>query len=240
MSLRIGCDLDGTIADMDAALQREAKRLFGPDVDLHAGSSTPIESAEDVEEELAAEAGVESAPAGGAGGRPLSQSELRRLWAQVRKIEDFWCSLGEIEPGALARFSALATRHRWDVIFVTQRPSSAGDTTQRQSHRWLQTHGFDMPSVFVNGRRGRVAHALSLDAVIDDRPENCLDVVTDSKALPILLWRRSADDLPMAIRQTRIQTVPSFAAALDRLEQLSLDRQRGGTLLGRVRKAIGL
>jgi hypothetical protein len=85
-----------------------------------------------------------------------------------------------------------------------------------------------------------VAHALSLDAVIDDRPENCLDVVTDSKALPILLWRRSADDLPMAIRQTRIQTVPSFAAALDRLEQLSLDRQRGGTLLGRVRKAIGL
>jgi hypothetical protein len=239
MSLRIACDLDGTIADMDAALQREAKRLFGPDVDLHAASSAPIESAEDVEEELAVEA-AGPAPASTATGRPLSQAELRKLWSQVRKIEDFWRSLGEIEPGAVGRFSALATRHRWDVIFVTQRPSSAGDTTQRQSHRWLQTHGFDMPSVFVNGRRGRVAHALSLDAVIDDRPENCLDVVTDSKALPLLLWRRSPDELPLAIRQTRIQIVPSFGAALDHLEQLTAERQRGNTLLGRVRKAIGL
>ena len=34
MTLRIACDLDGTVADMDAALQREARRLFGPDIDL--------------------------------------------------------------------------------------------------------------------------------------------------------------------------------------------------------------
>jgi hypothetical protein len=245
MSLRIACDLDGTIADMDAALQREAKRLFGPDVDLHATSAAPIESAEDVEEELAAEplpaeSASSAAAAATPAGRPLSRGELRTLWSQVRRIEDFWCSLGEIEPGVIARFWALSTRHRWDIVFVTQRPSSAGATTQRQSQRWLHAHGFEMPSVFVNGRRGRVANALSLDAVIDDRPENCLDVVTDSKALPILVWRRSADDLPLAIRQTRIQLVPAFHAALDRLEQLTAEHQRGGTFLGRVRKAIGL
>ena len=56
MSLRIACDLDGTIADMDAALQRELRRLFGPDVDLHAAVSRPLESAEDVEGQLAAAA----------------------------------------------------------------------------------------------------------------------------------------------------------------------------------------
>src|SRR6188508_1157071 len=100
MSLRIACDLDGTIADMDAALQREARRLFGPDVDLHASSAAPIESAEDVEEELAAPSPAE-AVALPAAGRPLTQSELRKLWTQVRKVEDFWCSLGEIEPGAV-------------------------------------------------------------------------------------------------------------------------------------------
>jgi hypothetical protein len=56
MSLRIACDLDGTIADMDAALQREAKRLFGPEVDLHASPAMArIESAEDVEGPNAAE-----------------------------------------------------------------------------------------------------------------------------------------------------------------------------------------
>ena len=30
MPLRIGCDLDGTLADLDSAFQREAERLFGP------------------------------------------------------------------------------------------------------------------------------------------------------------------------------------------------------------------
>ena len=241
MSLRIACDLDGTIADMDAALQREARRLFGPDVDLHASSAAPIESAEDVEEELAAESPSEAvaAPAVPAAGRPLTQGELRKLWTQVRKVEDFWCSLGEIEPGAVARFAALSARHRWDVIFVTQRPSSAGDTTQRQSHRWLQSHGFAMPAVFVNGARGRVAHALSLDAVIDDRPENCLDVVADSNAHPLLLWRRSREALPLTVRDTRIEIVSSFGEALDRLEQMTAERQGRRTLLGRVRSAIG-
>ena len=34
MSLRIAVDLDGTLADMEAALQAEAERLFGPGVDL--------------------------------------------------------------------------------------------------------------------------------------------------------------------------------------------------------------
>ncbi len=34
MALRIACDLDGTLADMEAALQREAERLFGPGVGL--------------------------------------------------------------------------------------------------------------------------------------------------------------------------------------------------------------
>ena len=238
MSLRIACDLDGTIADMDAALQREARRLFGPDVDLHASSAAPIESAEDVEEELAAPS-PSDAVALPAAGRPLTQSELRKLWTQVRKVEDFWCSLGEIEPGAVARFAALSARHRWDVIFVTQRPSSAGDTTQRQSHRWLQSHGFAMPAVFVNGARGRVAQALSLDAVIDDRPENCLDVVADSNAHPLLLWRRSRESLPMTVHSTRIEIVSSFGEALDRLERMTAERQGRRTLLGRVRSAIG-
>lgn len=246
MSLRLACDLDGTVADMDAALQREAQRLFGPDVDLHAASAPLLESAEDIERELAAESADGSVAAlptpQAAVNRPLTRVELRKLWAHVARIENFWVSLGEIEPGAVARLGSLAARHRWDVIFVTQRPSSAGDTTQRQSQRWLQTHGFDMPSVFVNGSRGQVAHALSLDAVLDDRPENCLDVVTDSKTTPFLIWRHRKEALPPMIASTRIQTVFSMSEALDRLEQLTAERerQRKGTFFSRVRNAVGL
>jgi hypothetical protein len=229
---------------MDAALQREARRLFGPDVDLHIPAQRILESAEDVEGQLAADA-EGSADRGEKGSqskasRPLTRAELRRLWRHVARTEDFWRSLGEIEPGAVARLADLAARHRWEVLFLTQRPPSAGETAQVQSQRWLHAHGFEFPSVFVmSGSRGRVAEALSLDAVLDDRPENCLDIVTDSRAMAFLIWRQRPDAVPPGVAQTRIQTVYSMRDALDRLEQLTDERTRR-TLVDRVRSAIGL
>jgi hypothetical protein len=244
MALRIACDLDGTVADMDAALQREAKRLFGADVDLHASTARALESAEDVEGQLAS--GVEgpggdrTTPETRATARPLTRSELTRLWGHVARTEDFWRSLGEIEPGAVARLASLAARHRWEVLFLTQRPPSAGETAQVQSQRWLHAHGFEFPSVFVmTGSRGRVAEALSLDAVLDDRPENCIDVVTDSRATPFLVWRHRPDAVPVGVAHTRIQTVYSMADALERLERMTAERTRK-TLLRRMKSVIGL
>ena len=32
--------------------------------------------------------------------------------------------------------------------------------------------------------------------VLDDRPENCLDVATDSEAKPILVWRDGTETVP--------------------------------------------
>lgn len=244
MSLRIACDLDGTVADMDAALQREARRLFGPDVDLHASAKRPLESAEDIEGQLAADDSSadgatvsEQAPPA----RPLRRSELRQLWSHVGRTVDFWRSLGEIEPGAVARLAALATRYQWEILFLTQRPPSAGEIAQVQSQRWLHAHGFEFPSVFVmRGSRGRVAEALAIDAVLDDRPENCLDVVADSSAIPFLIWRFRREAVPPGVGQTRIQTVYSMGEALDRLEQMTTERARSKTLFGRVKSAIGL
>ena len=245
MSLRIACDLDGTVADMDAALQREARRLFGPDVDLHASAKRPLESAEDVEGQLATDADglpdAGAAPEPATPSRPLRRAELRQLWSHVGRTVDFWRSLGEIEPGAVARLATLAARHQWEVLFLTQRPPSAGEIAQLQSQRWLNAHGFEFPSVFVmRGSRGRVAQALAIDAVLDDRPENCLDVVADSSAIPFLIWRFRRDAVPPGVGQTRIQTVYSMGEALDRLEQLTAERARSKTLFGRVKSAIGL
>jgi hypothetical protein len=244
MALRIACDLDGTVADMDAALQREAKRLFGADVDLHASTARTLESAEDVEGQLASDAqaadGNRATQETRETVRPLTRSELTRLWSHVAGTEDFWRSLGEIEPGAVARLASHAVRHRWEVLFLTQRPPSAGETAQVQSQRWLHAHGFEFPSVFVmTGSRGRVAEALSLDAVLDDRPENCMDVVTDSRATPLLIWRHRPEAVPAGIAHTRIQTVYSMTDALERLEHMTAERTRK-TLMRRVKSAIGL
>jgi hypothetical protein len=240
MSLRIACDLDGTVADMDSALQREAERLFGPEVNLHAIPGERLESAEDVEGHMAADAAPVPPPPSLPTGRPLTPREIRRLWQHVAGIENFWMSLAEIEPGAVARLSALAAQYRWEIIFLTQRPGSAGETTQVQSQRWLKAHGFDLPSVMVmRGSRGKVASALSLDVVIDDRPQNCLDVIADSKAKPFLIWRLGSARMPSGIVGLAVESVPSLAEAYARLEAMTAERERGDGLLGRLRRALG-
>lgn len=245
MALRIACDLDGTVADMNAALQREAEVCFGPNVDLRAGIGAPQEPPSDSEVAAAAEetAGEPLKKEEVSVRRGLSSREYRQLWAHVRNdVDNFWSTLNEMEPGLIARFCVAARKHGWEVIFLTQRPASAGEPAQLQSQRWLEAHGFDLPSVFVvNGSRGKIAASLDLDAVIDDRPENCLDVTTESQAKAFLVWREPPDTAPPGAAKMKITTVFSFAEALDKLEALSSAKTASSTgFLGRIRQTLGI
>lgn len=240
MSLRLACDLDGTLADMDSALQIEAERLFGAGVDLPAtlrGRAEGAPSAESPDPNATNPAMRPPPPV--TVGKRLSDRQLRQLWAHVRQIENFWESLKEVEPGAVARLARAATLHRWEVLFITTRPASAGDTTQIQSQRWLEAHGFNLPSVYVvSGSRGRVAAALTLDAVLDDRPENCLDVATDSKTTPILVWRDPPEGVPAGASRLGIHVAFSIAQAVEQLEEAHAAEARG--LFARLRGALGI
>jgi hypothetical protein len=243
VSLRVACDLDGTLADMELALQREAERLYGPNISLR-GVKVPT-VAEPAEDDDAAgdPARVKSAPptvSPAPEKSGLTSRQMRRLWAHVLKLEDFWLSLSEIEPGSVARLSELASKHGWEVLFLTQRPASAGRTAQLQTQRWLKAHGFELPSVYVmTGSRGRVADALALDVVIDDRPENCLDVVTQSSARALLVWRDNRMPVPPAATGLGIEPVMSMTEALDVLERTTRTEKTGG-FVDRLRAAIGL
>ena len=134
----------------------------------------------------------------------MTSRQQRKLWRHVETIENFWETLSENEPGVVARLAKIAIDRRWEVIFLTKRPQTAGATAQVQSQRWLESKGFPLPSVFVvQGSRGRIAAALDLAIVVDDRPENCLDVVVDSKARAILVWRENENLLPGAAKTPR-------------------------------------
>ena len=240
MSLRIACDLDGTLADMESALEAEAKRLFGPDVDLRASLRGRPEGPASTEspDPTASSPGMRPVLPASSGTR-LSDRQQRQLWARVRSIENFWASLKEVEPGAVARLASAASQHGWDVLFITTRPPGAGETTQVQSQRWLQANGFELPSVYVvSGSRGRIASALSLDAVLDDRPENCLDVATDSSAKPFLIWRDTPESVPQGAARLGVKVVFSIAEALQHLETPRATGARG--LVGRVKSALGI
>src|SRR3954453_5903380 len=235
--------MDGVVADMDAELLRQAEIVFGrpmaqqPQRAADPVSATPPETSSP--EQAAAEAAPDTVP-------PqlrltLTSRQQRRLWHHVEAIENFWQTLDETEPGIVARLAAIAADRRWEVIFLTKRPQSAGATAQLQSQRWLESKGFTLPSVFVvQGSRGRIAAALGLDLVIDDRPENCLDVVVDSKARAILVWRDDESLVPAATQRLGIGVVKSVAECLDILTQLDTAADKRPGVMTRVMRLLGL
>ena len=241
MPLRIAFDIDGVIADMESELVRQARIVFG-DAATSAGADAgaePPPTGVDSERQAAAESAPDNVP-------PLARLHLtsrqqRKLWRHVESIENFWETLQEIEPRAIQRLAELASERRWEIIFLTKRPESVGATAQLQTQRWLESKGFRLPSVYVvQGSRGRIAAALGLDIVVDDRPENCLDVTVDSKARAILVWRDDERLLPSAAKRLGIGVVNSVSECLDILTQVdSADRDQPG-VLDRVRKFLGL
>ena len=253
MPLRIAFDLDGVLADMERELVRQAEILFGESIARRLEAPAPpaerapdaagAEAAADAPEPSADQAAAERAPEN----VPtllrlnLTSRQQRRLWRHVESIDNFWETLVETEPGVIQRLAAVAAEGRWEVIFLTKRPQSAGATAQTQTQRWLQSKGFPIPSVFVvQGSRGRIAAALGLDIVVDDRPENCLDVVVDSKARAILVWREDQKQLPAAAKRLGIGVVSSVAECLDILTQVDEASRQPDGMLDRVRRLLGL
>ena len=244
MPLRIAFDLDGVLADMESELVRQAGILFGDAIGrrplapeaLEADTTDPSSGtppdAKDVD------APLDNTP-------PLLKVSMtprqqRKLWRHVQSIENFWETLQEHEPGAVARLAAMAGERRWEVMFLTKRPATAGDTAQVQTQRWLEARGFRLPSVFVvQCSRGRIAAALDISIVVDDRPENCLDVVVDSKARAILVWRQDEKQLPQGARRVGIGTVGSMAECFSALKEIDASAAQPG-VFDRVLRLLGL
>jgi hypothetical protein len=233
--MRVAFDLDGVLADLHSSFTRTACELF-PSIDraaLRSPSTAASPPSTDTPDSAEDSPEAETRP-------KLTRSQLSAVWGRLCSVENYWETLDEIEPGAIARLAALTEARRWEVIFLTSRPLVPGRTVQRQTQRWLERHGFPAPSVFVvEQSRGRIADALQLDVVIDDRPEGCLDVVLESKARGILVWRGETAAVPESAKRLGIGVVNSVAACLDVLTEA--DRAGDGEgLLPRLRRLLGL
>ena len=83
-----------------------------------------------------------------------------------------------------------------------------------------------------------MATALDLDVVVDDRPDNCLDVVLDSRARAFLVWRgdRTA---PAAVNAKRLN-INVVGSVRECLDILATEREeKGSGLLDRLKRLIG-
>ncbi len=143
MSLRVAFDIDGVLADFRTAFQQAAQ-----------------------------EAGVNNrtAEAESPSSDPLSSRDIKAIWEHVKRTPNWWTKLHPYEPGQLVRLYELARRWKWEVVFMTRRPSTEGDPVQFQTQWWIEQQGFYYPAVVtVPGSRGELANALRLDVIVDDQ-----------------------------------------------------------------------
>jgi len=244
--MRIAFDMDGVVADLHSTFVETALRRF-PDIDARAVAGADVVASpppdEEAGQEVPAGAGSpQDADADSAlSAPPLSRRQSSQVWRELCGTPDFWETLHECEPGAVKRLAEVADAHRWEVLFITSRPTTAGRTVQRQSQRWLERHGFSLPSVYVvHESRGRIADALQIDVVVDDRPDNCLDVVLESKARAILLWRGSLASVPPSAKRLSIGVQQTVASCLDLLVEAERSTDGSTDLMQRLRRLLGL
>ena len=233
MPLRIAFDLDGVLADMESELVRQAEILFGaPTTRRLLQRAAEAGNAPSTGDE--APTPTASEPAAADAAPPIARLNMtsrqrRRLWQHIESIENFWEGLAELEPGVIGRLATLARDRHWEIIFLTRRPETAGATAQVQTQRWLESRGFTLPSVFVVQRsRGRIAAALGLD------------IVVDSKARAILVWRGEERQPPAAATRLGIGVVKSVADCLEILAQIDAPTQGEPGVMSRVMRLLGL
>jgi hypothetical protein len=209
MSLRIGFDVDGVLADFRAAFHAAAVRIVRGEIeDFDPGETPQSEST-------------------------LSANDVRRVWDHIAKTSNWWMEIDAYEPDQIARLYSLTRAAGWEVFFLTKRPPSAGDSVQFQTQWWIERFGFYLPSVLtVPGSRGEVANALRLDLVVDDLLINCVEVVSASPTKAILMQRTHDTAARDHATSRGIGVVSTLADALGVIERLQdLLPQKRGRLL---------
>ena len=206
MSLRVGIDVDGVLADFKTAFHETSRACLGRRVETLVDPKSA---------------------------QALEQNDVKRVWEVVARTPNWWMTLKPYEPEQIARLYSLTRAAGWEVFFLTNRPGSAGDSVQFQTQSWIEGQGFYMPAVLtIPGSRGEVANGLRLNLVIDDLLLNCIEVVSASTAKALLLLRRAEPGLEQHALQRGIGVVPRLEEAIDITQRLQdLLPTRKGRLL---------
>lgn len=155
--LVIGFDVDEVLSDFTGAFVKQANKTLGLN----------LKDVQWPEWDIAVSLG-------------LTKEQERLVWQDILNSNDFNVLLGECprNPGLARHINRLFLERKITPYFITARAEHAAEATpvQRQTARWLERHGFAHPTVLVTFNKGPLAAALKLDAFIDDKFANCLEV----------------------------------------------------------------
>ena len=180
--LNIGIDVDGCVADFSGTYIKLANSMF--DLALRPEDQT----------------GWAHQSLG------LTDAQDNAVWDRINNTPNWWTRLPKL-PNT-DTLTEWAKAHR--VFFLTKRnPTTVGLSMEDQTANWLRREFFiPNPTVIITEHKGDVARALRLHCFIDDKFENCWDVVKGSpntysflhdapynKEIEASLWMRRAQHI---------------------------------------------
>lgn len=145
----------------------------------------------------------------------VTKEQESKVWNEcIIPSTTFWESLPP-HLGALDFIGALGDlNYDHDVYFVTNR---IGQHVKYQTENWLMRHGWiedETPTVIISGDKGAVCKALKITHYIDDKIENCQDVVIQSPKTQCFMLARPYNNVEVS-GATRIPTLTSFLEVIN-------------------------
>jgi 5'(3')-deoxyribonucleotidase len=109
----------------------------------------------------------------------VSKEEMALAWKKAAGVISLWALLEPLpsfDDETIVLLKRLTLQH--DVYFVTNHFATPGSSPMKQTKHWFYTNArIEAPNVMIAKDKGPMASVLQLDAFIDDKPQNCLDVL---------------------------------------------------------------
>lgn len=111
-----------------------------------------------------------------------TKEQFDAVWADAKNTENFWRNIPAVQ--GLDPFVLYSLAYAHDLYFITDRFDTLGGSAIRQTREWLvHTLGLTgAAGVIVTKYKGAATSVLELDYFIDDKPENCMNVLSTRPA----------------------------------------------------------
>lgn len=181
--LKIGCDVDGVLANFSGEFRQVINKLYNLNI-----QDDPAD--------------WEMSNWG------LSKEQMDVAWKQVSTTSDFWTRLSLLPDVHMA--DTFKLEQNAQLFFITNRLSTFGMPLEKQTAFWLKVKCWiQYPTVIVTKNKGRVASALDLDAFIDDYYSNLEDIHLHSPSTK-LYYKMSTYSVEPSIPVTPIHKFSDF------------------------------
>lgn len=194
--IKVIVDVDGVLANYNAGIADIARDLYGIELPLHPRDITDWYQCS----------------------KMIGKERWVVVWDRVMRDPQFLSGLPPLAtPNEFARLESLNLTS--DLYFVTNRSVFGAKTITEQ---WLMGHGISAPTVVLSRHKGFAAAGIEADFVIDDSPQNVMDIYRDSPKTKIYLMSYPYN---REVEYLATKCVNSFGEFLDDIYDYQEDQQ---------------